>query len=186
MVAWSPSSRSSRKSGVRRCRAYGLLVRVITVVGATLFVLAAATVALAVSPAHGKHYSGSGEEYMNNHAGPGVYGDAHERSSVSFRVSRDGRHVLGFVGGYDFYCGAGHSTVVDRSIVIRRDGSFRAAGSYPSIAYGRHNGTHQAMISGRFIGDGQTARVTYSVVTHFFGDPHHPCGTIVRATAQAR
>ncbi|MDQ2897918.1 MAG: hypothetical protein M3Y09_20175 [Actinomycetota bacterium] len=158
----------------------------VTVVGATLCALAVATVALAVSPAHGKHYSGSGEEYMNNHAGPGGYGDAHQRSSVSFRISRDGRHVLGFVGGYDFYCGAGHSTVVDKSIVIRRDGTFRAAGSYPSISYGRHNGTHHATISGRFIGNGQTARVTYSVVTHFFIDPHHPCGTIVRAAAHAR
>lgn len=162
-------------------------MRTLAAVGAALVLLAATGVALAAHPARGKRYSGTGEEYMNNQRGPGGYGDAHERSRLSFRVSRDGRHVLRFVGGFHFYCGAGHDTVVDKSIVIRRNGTFRASGSYPSVAYGHHNGTHHATISGRFIGNGRTARVTYSVVTHFFDVPPHTrgCGTIVRATVHA-
>lgn len=112
------------------------------------------------------------------------------RVSVSFRVSGDGRRVLGFVGHYKaLFCNGSPGTVTDKSIAIRADGSFADTGQRPNHAPdGTVNGMEYLRIKGRFVGRGTTADVFYSDIVRFnSGDPRYrECGLKVKGSARAR
>lgn len=154
---------------------------------ASVMALAVATTALGAHPLKGKHYSGHGTDYFNNtKSGSYTQRERGRRSKIRFDVSKDGRHVTGLRGYYDFYCGAGTSSITDKKLKISRHGTFSDTGSFPNKApNGSVNGTVHVKLRGRFTGDGSAARVVYKVVIDFTGDTQRPCGTKVVGKVKA-
>jgi hypothetical protein len=163
-------------------------IGVVLAVAVTAALMLGGAVALAAHPKPSGTYSGSGEEFMNN-TPHGAYVDRHKRANVTFHVTVNGGNVVQFVGHYDRYCGGGPATVDDSSMAVAGDGSFHDNGAYANrITGGTINGVTHATITGRFVGNGRVADVTYQAVTDLYASRPgtRGCGTEVRASMKAR
>ncbi len=150
--------------------------------------------ALAATPRRGAPYAGTGAVFMN-HARRWTKDG---RGLISFKTSSSGHAVLGFKGGYSFYCGAGTATVTKKRMSIRADGTFAAKFSVRTTgADGKANGRAYVSIAGAFKDGGAKASVSYLVDYVFTGhhvkhpyDISHPrrlgCASFVKGTVKAR
>jgi hypothetical protein len=160
---------------------------------AVLTSAALAATALGAAPAASSHFSGTAKEYLNNAPTWTYEGN---RESYSFQASANGQQILKFVGAYFYYCGAGTTTVTDKSIAVAADGSFSNQGHWTERANGKVTGTTYAKIWGRFTGTGKTANVSYLIdfvyAGHHVNNPysttiknrHNACESWVHGTAQ--
>lgn len=149
--------------------------------------------ALAAAPRRGALYTGTGAVFMNN----ARRWTKDARGLISFRTSSSGRAVLGFKGGYSFYCGAGTATVTEKRMSVSPDGTFAAKFSVRTTGTdGKANGRAYVSIAGAFKDAGAKASVSYLVDYVFTGhhvkhpyDRSHPrrlgCASLVKGTVKA-
>jgi hypothetical protein len=127
------------------------------------------------APKQSVAYSGTGTDYMNDATG----WTAAAMGAISFRTSPSGKSVLGFRGGYSFYCGSGTATVTERRMSIARSGRFGAKFKVPNKGpNGKRNGTAYVQISGAF-DPSRTAAIVSYLVDYVFKGRHvkHPYDT---------
>jgi hypothetical protein len=126
-------------------------------------------------PKHSVAYTGSGTDYMNDATGWTAAGTG----AISFRTSPSGKSVLGFRGGYSFYCGSGTATVTEQRMSISQSGRFGTKFTVPNKGpNGKRNGTAYVQISGAFDANRASATVSY-LVDYVFKGRHvkHPYAT---------
>jgi hypothetical protein len=144
---------------------------------------ALAATALATAPVAGSRFSGTAKEYLNNAPTWTYEGN---RKSYSFQTSDNGQQILKFVGAYFYYCGAGSTTVTDKSIAVATNGSFSNQGHWTERADGKVTGTTYARIWGHFTAKGKTAAVSYLIDFVYVG--HHvsnPYSTVMKSPRNA-
>jgi hypothetical protein len=165
----------------------------LTCAGAALGV---AATALAAHPLAGAKYLGSGKQYFNNapcpkHPKQQCYRSLVGHQRFSFTVTRARRHaapsIVDFVAPYDFYCGGGHAVArPSRPIAVRPDGAFAYRFRIPAKGLnGKVVGTTTFTLGGRFVANGRTARLSYTVATRFSAGQRFLCGTRVTGLAHA-
>jgi hypothetical protein len=150
--------------------------------GAAMLVTTAAlaATALAATPVATSRFSGTAKEYMNNAPTWTYEGN---RESYSFQTSKNRQQMLKFVGAYFYYCGAGTTTVTDKSIAVAAKGSFSNEGHWTERVDGKVTGTTYAKIWGQFTGKGKTANVSYLLDFVYVG--HHvnnPYSTTIKSS----
>lgn len=151
----------------------------------------------ASTPHHPKasaHYTGSGDDYLNNTPRWLHEADGH----ISFKTSATGMRILDFKGTASFSCDAASHYVTARYILVKPDGSFAYRFNFPTKdSIGQPYGREYVAIYGRFLGDGRSASVSYFVDAVV---PEKPvarpydttkpaslgCASWVRATVRAR
>ncbi len=168
--------------------------RLTWVMGMVLVVSVAATSALAATPKPAAVYTGSGKDFMNN--APKWTDEGTGR--ISFSTSGKDATILHFKGSFSYYCGAGRSTVTEKSMRVTKGGKFGTEFSQPNKEPdGKVNGKAYVAISGTFENGGKQAKVSYLVDFVFSGgrvkDPYSTsnpralgCASWVRGTVRTK
>jgi hypothetical protein len=139
----------------------------------------------------GERYSGGGGDFLNN----APKWTRETSAAASFRTSKNGHEVLGFRGGYSYYCGAGTNTVSFAPMKISKAGTFSGRFEEPNKGpSGEPLGHVYGVVTGRFLSHGR-ASVSYLVdydLGHTLAEPYsmtNPravgCGSLVHATLRA-
>ncbi|MHB8491279.1 MAG: hypothetical protein ACYDA6_03555 [Solirubrobacteraceae bacterium] len=155
------------------------------------------TAAVAAEPKASVRYTGTGADYMNN----APHWAREATGKISFKTSADRRRIVDFRGTYSYYCGGGTSYIKAAYLNVDSKGRFAYDFSFPNrLASGKTEGRIYAAISGQFLGDGSTARVSYLADAVFTGagakPVHEPystkdpgklgCASWVKGTVRAR